>query len=306
MVPFRAALACLLALTLLGVPCRAFAQETGVLQLMVTDPEGAPLAGAAAKVDGARSGVTGADGRVRVQGIAPGWHALKVTLLGRRAVALGMMVPPGGVAELEVGMQPDAIRLPGLAATATRDKGILDRHPQHGRPKMAGAGKWFTRDDIDHSKATTLTALLVTAAGVEMAHGPRGPVLRFRRTFAALAPEPPGGGLEPPDCAPEYYVDGVRFAALETPDLFPLSEVEDVVLFPGNVPAEYGGVRASCGVVVLRTRGGPLAAPKPRALRGPHRTEKPRPRALSPKAARVLGKQAAPKHPPHPASRPRP
>jgi hypothetical protein len=297
----RAPFARLLALTMLVAARRAHAQEPGVLQLKVTDPAGAPLAGAAAKIDGARRGVTGPDGRVRVRGIAPGWHALKVTLLGRRAVALGMMVPPGGVAELEVGLEPDAIRLPGLAATASRDKGILNQHPPHGRPKLGGPGKWYTRDDLEHSGATRLSDVFRGAPEVELVQGAHGPVVRFRRAFAAFPPTP-GGGLEPPDCAPEYYVDGVRFAALETPDLFPLSEIEDVVLFPGNVPAQYGGVRASCGVVVLRTRGGPLAAPKPRTPRGPARGEKPRPRALSPKAARVRGKQVPPGHPPHPLS----
>ncbi|HSU15805.1 carboxypeptidase-like regulatory domain-containing protein [Longimicrobium sp.] len=296
----RTILACLLALTLAVTPRRAHAQETGVLVLKVTDPEGVPLARAAAKVDGVRRGTTGPDGRVRVQGIAPGWHALKVTLLGRRAVALGMMVPPGGVAELEVGLQPDAIRLPGLAATVPRDKAS-----PHGRPTLAGTGKKFTRDDLDRSKSPTLSGVLRDAPEVELVQGPHGPVLRFRRTFAALRPAP-GGGLEPPDCAPEYYVDGIRFAALETPDLFPISEVEDVVLFPGNVPAEYGGVRASCGVVVIRTRGGPAAAPKPRTLRGPGRTEKARPRPLAPKAARVMGKQPAPKHSSHSLSKPGP
>jgi hypothetical protein len=303
MLSFRAASAALLALALAAAPCRACAQEAGVLELKVTDPAGAPLESATAKIDGVARGVTGADGRVRVRGIAPGWHALKVTLLGRRGVALGMMVPPGGVAELEVGLQPGVIALPGVAGVARRDRGILVRLPPHGRPIPGGAGRLFKRDDIEKSGAVSLPDLLVTAPGVEMEHGPHGPVLRFRRTFAALPPDPPGGGLEPPDCAPAYYVDGLRFAALDTPDLFPLSEVEEVALFPGNVPAQYGGVRASCGVVVIRTRGGPAPEPKPRALRGPARTPKAPPRPLSPKAARTLGKQPPPKHAGRPSPR---
>jgi hypothetical protein len=287
----------LLALLLAAVPRRAEAQAPGALELKVTEPDGAPLAGAVAKVDGVPRGITGADGRVRVHGIAPGWHALKVTQLGHRGVALGMMVPPGGTAELEVGLEPSSIRIAGVTGTARRDKGILVRAPQHGRLDPAGLGRHFTREDIDRSRATTLTALIVTAPGVELLHTARGPVLRFRRALAALPPEPPGGGLLPPDCAPAYYVDGVRFATLETPDVFPPAEIEEVVLFPGNVPAAYGGVRASCGVVVIRTRGVPLAAPKPRALHGARRGEKAPPRPLSPKAARTLGKQPVPKAP---------
>ncbi|HEX8904857.1 MAG TPA: carboxypeptidase regulatory-like domain-containing protein [Longimicrobiaceae bacterium] len=265
-----------------------------MLELKVTEPSGAPLSGAVAKIDGLSRGITGADGRVRVRGIAPGWHALKVTRLGRHAVTLGMMVPPGGVAELEVGLQPDAIRIAGVAGTARRDKGSLLRTPPHGRIDAIG-GRRFTRVDIEQSGARSLTDLIARAPGVELVPGPHGMVLRFRRAFAALPPEPPGGGIGPPDCAPAYYVDGVRFVGMETPDAIPAGELEEVVLFPGNVPAAYGGVRASCGVVVVRLRGGPLAEPKPRVLRGPARGEKPRPRPLSPKAARTLGKQPAPK-----------
>lgn len=298
----RITFAVLLVLAPAAHPRRAAAQDAGVLELKVTDPQGAPLAGAAAKIDGVRRGTTGADGRVRVHGIAPGWHALKVTQLGRRAVALGMMVPPGGVAEVELGLQVDAIRLPGVAGTARRDKGILVRQPAHGRVEASG-GRRFTRDDLARSGAGTLTEVMKRAPGVELVSGPRGPVLRFRRAFAALSPEPPGGGMEPPDCAPAYYVDGVRFGALETPDVFPPSEVEEVVLFPGNVPPAYGGVRASCGVVVIRTRAAPVAAPKPRALRGPARAEKASPRPLPAKAARTLGKQPSPKHAARPATK---
>jgi len=287
-----------LVLAMLALPAAAPAQEAGVLDLKVTDPDGAPIAGAAAKVDGVRRGVTAADGRVRVGGIAPGWHALKVTRLGRRAVSVGMLVPPGGVAELEVGMQPEAIALPGVSATVLRAKGILVREPQHGVRDAGGSRRVFRIEDIRRSGAARLSDLLLRAPEVELVRGPHGAVLRFKRTLAALPPEPPGGGLTPPDCAPAYYVDGVRLASLETPDVFPPSEVEEIVLFPGNVPAAYGGVRASCGVVVIRTRGGPAPGAKPRTLRGPARGDKTRPRPLPPKVARTLGKQ------PHPKRRP--
>ncbi|HEX8244563.1 MAG TPA: carboxypeptidase-like regulatory domain-containing protein, partial [Longimicrobium sp.] len=73
----RTTFAALLAVAPAALPRSAGAQEAGVLALKVTDPQGAPLPGAAARIDGVRRGVTGADGRVRVPGIAPGWHALK-------------------------------------------------------------------------------------------------------------------------------------------------------------------------------------------------------------------------------------
>ena len=106
-----------LAAVLLALPRAADAQDAGVLALKVTDPQGAPLSGAAVKIDAVRRGTTGENGRAVVGGIAPGWHALKVTLIGRRPIAMGMMVPAGGVAELEVGMESAPVALPGISGT---------------------------------------------------------------------------------------------------------------------------------------------------------------------------------------------
>jgi len=134
-----------------------------------------------------------------------------------------------------------------------------------GAPDEAGTGRRWTRADLDRAKGRRLSDLLAAAPGVELVDGPAGAVLRFRRAFAARDGSPGHAGLAPPDCAPAWYVDGVRFDGLETPDLFPPGELEEVVLYAGNVPGAWGGMRASCGVVLVRTRGLPAAAPKPRA-----------------------------------------
>jgi hypothetical protein len=278
-----------LAAVLLALPRPAAAQDAGVLALKVTDPQGAPLSGAAVKIDAVRRGTTGENGRAVVQGIAPGWHALKVTLIGRRPVAMGMMVPAGGVAELEVGMESAPVTLPGISGTVAVAKG------QGAPPRDAsGLGRRLTREALKKAGAAKLSDVLAAAPEVVLVRGPNGPVLLFRRAIAAR-PEPPGGGVMPPDCPPAYYVDGVRFPGMDTPDVFPISEIEDVVLFPGNVPAAYGGSRASCGVVVIRTRGGPVAGMKPRVLRGPDRGDKPARSRLSPKEVQTIGKRAVKK-----------
>lgn len=283
----RTFLVAAVAAVLPALPRAAAAQEAGVLALKVTDPQGAPLSGAAVKVDAVRRGTTGGNGRAVIGGIAPGWHALKVTLIGRRPLAMGMMVPAGGVAELEVGMESAPVALPGISGSVAVGKG---QGPPPRDP--SGMGRHLTREALKRAGAAKLSEVLAAAPGVMLVRGPAGAVLLFRRAIAARR-EPQGGGILPPDCAPAYYVDGVRFAGLETPDVFPLSEVEDVVLFPGNVPAAYGGSRASCGVVVIRTRGGPAAGTKPRVLRGPRPGDKPHRPRPSPKEARTLWKRAS-------------
>ncbi|MBV9109015.1 MAG: carboxypeptidase regulatory-like domain-containing protein [Gemmatimonadetes bacterium] len=278
-----------IAAVLLALPHVAAAQEAGVLALKVTDPQGAPLAGAAVKIDAVRRGTTGGNGRAMIRGIAPGWHALKVTLIGRRPLAMGMMVPAGGVAELEMGMESAPVTLPGISGTVAVGKG-------QGAPPRdpSGLGRRLPREALRKAGAAKLSDVLASAPEIMLVRGPNGPVLLFRRAISARQ-EPPGGGVMPPDCPPAYYVDGVRFPGMESPDVFPLSEIEDVVLFPGNVPATYGGSRASCGVVVIRTRGGPVAGVKPRVLRGPDRGDKPARSRRSPKEVQTMGKHGVKK-----------
>jgi hypothetical protein len=260
--------------------------QAGSLEVKATDPAGAPLVGVVAKVDGVARGTTGADGRVKVRGLAPGWHALKLTAAGRTGLGLGVLLPPGGEAEVEVALQ--RVRPP----VVLRKLDVVGRHgggmavaPPAGRVRPDGGVEWG-QGDLRRAKAGRLSEVLRMAPGVELVRGPAGPALRFRRAFAARASDRPG--LAPPDCAPAYYVDGTRFDGLETPDVFPVSEVEAVVLYPGNVPPAYGGMRASCGVVLIRTRGANAAPPKPRA----------RPDYLRPPSAKHPAPPRATKAPP--------
>jgi hypothetical protein len=264
---FHAPLAALLLAAALAAPA-ARAQATmpaGSLSVKVTDEAGGPLAGVVAKVDGVPRGRTGADGWVKVGGLGAGWHAVKLTRDGRVGLGLGMLLPAGGEASVEVGLP----RAPGFAIPLSRLKVVARRDgeaadPAHGVRGAGGTGRRWSRGDILRRKPGRLTDVLRDAPEAELVEGAHGPVLRIRRAFAAREGSPQPSGLAPPDCAPAYYVDGVRFEGLETPDVVSPAEVDELVLYAGNVPPAYGGMRASCGVVVIRTRGTPAAENKPR------------------------------------------
>ncbi|MFL5537953.1 MAG: hypothetical protein ACJ8J0_03130 [Longimicrobiaceae bacterium] len=268
------------------------AAQSGSLEVKVTDEAGAPLAGVAAGVDGVQRGRTGADGRVKVSGLAAGWHGVKLARSGRVALGLGVLLPAGGAAAVEVGLpraRPSSITLPPVHAVARKHGGFAGDRPRGGHDGDGGGRRW-TAGDILRSKPGRLSDLLRDAPEVELTQGPGGAVLRFRRAFAARDGSPRPSLPGPPDCAPAYYVDGVRFEGVDGPDLYPPAEVEELDLYPGNVPAAYGGVRASCGVVVIRTRGGPVPENKPVARPGYH------PPALRKRVA-PKSVHSTPKHP---------
>ena len=57
------------------------------------------------------------------------------------------------------------------------------------------------------------------------------------------------------DCPPSYFVDGFPFA-VDGPlnQAMSPAEIEGVEIYFGNVPAQWGGSRAMCGVVLIWTR----------------------------------------------------
>ena len=66
-----------------------------------------------------------------------------------------------------------------------------------------------------------------------------------------------GAQGELPDCPPRWFVNGVPYDLVGSPDdAFPPETVEGVEVYAHNVPPEYGGSRSACGVIVVWTREG--------------------------------------------------
>jgi Carboxypeptidase regulatory-like domain len=239
----------------------AAAQEAGALVLKVTDAgSGVPLAGARVSVDGRPRGETDAEGRVRVEALAPGWHALKVAMLGWRPAAPEVMVPARAELALAVALEPQPVPIGVVKADGAGPPGLAGFYD---RLRRDARGRTLSGGDLRPRGVDRPSDILRRFPEVEVIEGPHGRMVRFRRTFAAIRD---GVGFRPPDCAPAYYVDGVPFR-LDSPDLFHLRDLEGIELYPGNVPPEYGGSRASCGVVALWTRGVSMKFPRAPAPR---------------------------------------
>ena len=240
----RLSLACA---TLLATAATAASAQQGSVTFSVFAAETQQaLPGVQVSVDNRVRGVTDARGELRVAGLGGGTHRASVSLLGRIPRAVLLQLSAGEERDVLVLMEPLSIALPGITAAArerSRDPRVEDfyRRAQH-----SSLGRFITRAQIEEKNAILFTDIFRELPGVRVDPGPNG--YTIRSTHAVTL----GGGG---DCAPRYFVDGFPYAVDGAVDAeFSPADIEGVEMYAGNVPAQWGGSRAMCGVIVIWTR----------------------------------------------------
>src|SRR4051812_15370347 len=253
-------LALALATTVAAVPAAA-QQSTVTFTVFAAETQQA-LAGAQVSVDTRVRGVTDARGELRVAGLAAGTHRASVSLLGRIPRAVRVELAAGEEREVLVLMEPLAVALPGITAAArerSRDARIEDFYR---RAQTSSHGRFVTRAQIEEKNAIQFTDIFRGLSGMQVVPSQMGEtVVNPRAITMGLGRVPEGrrrnelvqgGGA----CPPRYFVDGSPYALDEGPlnAQFSVADIEGVEIYPGNVPPQWGGSRATCGVIVIWTR----------------------------------------------------
>ncbi|HEX6748208.1 MAG TPA: TonB-dependent receptor plug domain-containing protein [Longimicrobium sp.] len=237
----------LLLAALLWYPARsAAAQGSAVVFTVFAAETQAPLPGAQVSVDGRGRGVADAQGVVRVEGLSPGRHGASVTLMGRIPRGVRIDLTAGEEREVMVVMEALSVTLAPLTAAArarSRDWRIEDFYR---RAQNSSTGRFITRAKIEEQNAIRFTDLFYGVPGVRVQPGPDGNTVRSTRALSMSQ-----GG----DCPPRFFVDGFPYTLSGPVDVeFGVTEIEGVEMYFGNVPAQWGGSSAMCGVILVWTR----------------------------------------------------
>ncbi len=137
-------------------------------------------------------------------------------------------------------------RLPATEVIGEASRGV--RYEDFERRLKTGRGQYVTREVIEERAYNNLSDAVRGLRGVAIeCGGSRGCLIRMARSL--------------PGCYPQYVVDG-------RPDNFfgpnvAVRDIEGIEVYTGaaDVPGEFAGTDAGCGVVVIWTRNGP---PPPR------------------------------------------
>ncbi|MBX3261398.1 MAG: TonB family protein [Labilithrix sp.] len=209
-------------------------------------PNEAPIAGATVIVraaDGAeRTTTTDAEGRFRVDGLAPGKIHVRVEARGRKAEELDEDLGPGEEAELVLRLE-SAEQPPPPPPSLPPGEEIEEVRVRGERPPREVTKRTISRDEI---------ALIP---------GTNGDALRSLQNLPGVARPPPfGGALVVRGAAPQdtqYFVDGTNvplvyhFGGLSS--VLPTEVLDRIDFYPGNFGAQYG--RGMGGVVDVGVRG---------------------------------------------------
>ena len=148
--------------------------------------------------------------------------------------------------DIELDSLPDgaaaaAQPLPEVAVEAAPSLGR--RYADFERRRSHGRGQYLTRADIEMTGAGTLQDAVRNLRGVNFDCSGSGCSIRMARA--------------PMRCLPEYIVDE-RVDNLFGPTV-PVRDIEAIELYtgPSEVPGEFAGRNAGCGVIVIWTRSGP-------------------------------------------------
>jgi len=247
-------MALLLVASIMLAPDLVDAQQTGVIQGVVTQQSGALVANAQVSIPGMRIGaLTNAQGRFQLLNVPAGEHQVRVDLIGYRSLTVTTVVTPGQTVTLTFEMEVSAISLDQIVVTAT------------GEQRKVEVGNAVTTVDaselVDKSGATNIASLIQgNATGVTIT-GSSGTVgnasnIKIRGNSSINLSN-----------TPLVYVDGARVgttarsrgvggASSDRMQDFLPEEIQSIEVIKGPAAATLYGTEAAAGVIRITTKRG--------------------------------------------------
>ncbi|MDH5758402.1 MAG: Plug and carboxypeptidase regulatory-like domain-containing protein [Gemmatimonadota bacterium] len=204
-----------------------------------------------ARADGGVSAATGTGGRFRFDGVDHGPYRISVRNLGYAEVVDTFTVRSGERTQIDVRLPEEAVEVEGVTVEVVRGSRRLDMTGFFDR--MAdGLGVFLTPEELERKNAFTASDLFKNLSGVQVS-----------TTAAARDGRPRSYVRLRNGCLPTVYIDGVVVPrssgtrdVVTLDDLVEPSQITGVEIYRAGseIPLEFGGTGAECGVILVWTR----------------------------------------------------
>lgn len=252
-----AVLTCCFAAALFAAPSAAQAPEGSLLVRVVDSTGREPIAGAEVRVNGTVAGITDGAGTLRVSRLSGPIVRVQVQRVGFQAAEIAPTAAALVDGVVLVTMKQDPLSLPNLhvqGRAGVRTQALKDFY----RRAETGAGRYFTRADIDRLRPRSVNDLFRSLPNMRMTPSSTG--FDEKPQFAGDAPslfsDIKGKKGE---CPILYYLDGVPFEPTHDGaigiDVRP-QELEGIEVYRSRsaAPAKYARGVSVCGVILLWKR----------------------------------------------------
>ena len=232
---------------------------TGIVGVVSDDEGGGPINGASVRLRTGELGTrTDARGRFALDELTPGLNIVEFTQLGYATRTETIEVIPGRVTNVRLSLSPDPVQLDPIEVTVERREIALQDAGYYNRLEE-GFGEFIDRAEIENRRPQEMSDVFSRIPGVELLADPDNPlekyvVLRGGRQ-ASFSAGPYGR------CFPRVVLDGLVInrggdEPAQLDRMLDPAAIAGVEVFPtaSGVPAQYGGVGSSCGVILIWTR----------------------------------------------------
>lgn len=220
------------------------AQAVGTIRGKVVDAEiGDPLPGAVIRIKGLPNATSDTAGRFEITGVPAGDAEVTIQVLGYETRKWKVGLSGGQNVDKTFPMEFTGEKLPEMVVTARADK-LVPRYVEFERRRDRGLGAYLRWDEIKRKNFNTVGEAARSIRGVRMncIQEDFTCYVRMSRT---------------PNCNPQWWVDGVNVSSFH--ESTPIRDIYGIEIYrgPGEVPGEFSGSNAGCGVIVLWTKSKP-------------------------------------------------
>jgi hypothetical protein len=225
-------------------PETAAAQAT--LRGRVIDSElGHPVPGAVVRIrPGPTSLTTDSLGQFEAQGLRAGQAEITIELLGYATGVFKVGLPASGGVDADFPLDFTGHRMPEVLVQARAEE-LMPRYMDFELRRQRGMGAYLRWDELQRAGYASVGDALRTIRGVRIKCDQQ----RFE-CYAVMS--------RTPHCQPTWWIDGVEVHSFH--ENSPIRDIYGIEVYrgAGEIPAEYAGSNAACGVIVMWTKSRPF------------------------------------------------
>ena len=222
----------------------------GTLRGRVVDSEtGLPVIGARVVIRKEAPLTTDSAGIFEARNAAAGDANITITMLGYLPGQFKVHLNDGGVQEKTFSLDFTGQKLPQVVVQARAEQ-IMGRYAEFEARRQRGAGAFLRWDQLTDEKYGSVGDALRSIRGVRMKCN--------QQTFECNAQM-----ARSPQCFPVWIIDGMEASTFN--ENTPIRDIYGMEVYrgPGEIPGEYSGSNAACGVIVLHTKSRPYRSTNP-------------------------------------------